>query len=272
MTTPRELGKIFKDAREKRGISVNEANKKSRIHVRVIQEFENGIFDRIGKIYTRGFIKKYSDFLGLNTKDILKKFETIASSINEKEFTFNVEEEGDKAERTKGILVFTKKNIQVTLIAGVTILLVVLLLVLVGKIKSKFATPKNPKLVTARRVSEPRTSTVTAAPKPVRVVPPREVSEPAQNEMPINLKVRATGEVWVKVMKGDEQIFVGTLQDGESKTWSSDKPLTIWSGKAERLIFIVNTRRVGAVAAGVVKNIEVSEKGVKVNGNWVAYL
>ena len=112
MVTPSDLGKIFKEAREKKKLSINQANKKSRIHVHLIQDFENGVFDRIGKIYTISFIKKYSEFLGLNPDDMLSKFESVAENINEKEFTFNVEEEDDKVERTKGIVVSINKNMQ----------------------------------------------------------------------------------------------------------------------------------------------------------------
>jgi hypothetical protein len=204
---------------------------------------------------------------------MLKKFEEISENINEKEFTFNVEEEDDKVERSKGIPAFNNKNIQIALIAGLSLLLVILFIVLVGKIKAKFSSSGKEKSVAIKVVKPAYTPARTVAEQPVQQVanPPKITSKEVQN-LPVKLTLKAIGEVWIKVMEGDEQVFVGTLQEGESKSWSSTGPLTVWSGKAERLIFVVNNRRVGAVAAGVVKNIEVTAKGVKVNGNWIAYI
>ena len=84
------------------------------------------------------------------------------------------------------------------------------------------------------------------------------------------LTLKARDEVWIQLKAGDKKIFDGFLKNGDSKTWEADGPITVWTGKADKLDFIVNRRNVGVVAAGVVKNIKVSSEGVQVGDTWSA--
>jgi len=81
MTASRELGDIFKKTREVRGMTVEEAHRLSRIHPSVIRDIENGVFDRLGPVYTKSFIKKYAYFLKLDTEEILEKYSTIIGPV-----------------------------------------------------------------------------------------------------------------------------------------------------------------------------------------------
>jgi cytoskeletal protein RodZ len=80
MLVPRELGITFKQVREERGISITEVNRRTKIPATVIRDIEEGDFERLGKIYMKSFIKKYSDFLGLDTAEMSDKFEAIVKN------------------------------------------------------------------------------------------------------------------------------------------------------------------------------------------------
>jgi len=80
MSTPKEIGKKFRDEREKQGLSVEAVAAQSRIHSRVIEDIENGVFDRIGGLYIKSFIKKYSSFLEMNTEEVLGLYADIVVS------------------------------------------------------------------------------------------------------------------------------------------------------------------------------------------------
>ena len=60
MTDPKEIGKLFRQAREDRGLSVEEVNFNSRIHPDVIKDIENGTYERLGKIYIKSFSVTYT--------------------------------------------------------------------------------------------------------------------------------------------------------------------------------------------------------------------
>ncbi|MFH1877311.1 MAG: helix-turn-helix domain-containing protein, partial [Candidatus Omnitrophota bacterium] len=85
VSTPREIGNLFKEAREKLGLSIPDAAAQSKIHHNVLEDIENGAYERLGKLYMKSFIKKYSFFLELDTNSIAAKFDSISAEIPAKE-------------------------------------------------------------------------------------------------------------------------------------------------------------------------------------------
>jgi transcriptional regulator with XRE-family HTH domain len=260
----KEIGKIFREAREKMGLSVEEANERSRIHINVINDIESGVFDRLGKLYLRSFLKKYADFLKLDRKEMVEKFENVASNIPETEFDPDIKKRNEDREAK---IVDTEKMIQVSLIGLFSVIFIVLVFILVGRVKSKFAeAPAGEETAAVRteRTAAPavkkeaasRVSRAKIAPKPSPIAE-------------VTLTLEARGEAWVKVMEGGNTLFVGILRRGNKKTFNANSVITIWTGRADMLDFTVNNRSIGSVAEGVVKNIKVSKEGITIDGNWV---
>jgi cytoskeletal protein RodZ len=66
------IGERLEDARKKRGISIREAAEATKIRGEYLQKFEGNQFEiGLTDIYTRGFLKGYSNFLRLPTDRIL---------------------------------------------------------------------------------------------------------------------------------------------------------------------------------------------------------
>ena len=100
----------------------------------------------------------------------------------------------------------------------------------------------------------------------------KEKNSKPKSAVSVIMVLKARGKVWVQVNEDDKMLFAGVLLKGQSKTWKSSGTLTVWTGKADVLDFIVNTRKIKSFATGVVKNILVSNKGIKVGDRWVAEL
>ena len=285
MVTTKEIGKIFSEARKSRQISVEEVSRKNRIHPDVVKDIESGVFDRLGKTYIKSFLKKYSQALDLNTEEIIKKYDSISDSIASREFKLGeLENKEEKApgERNDIFSFFTEKRLQVAVAVILSVVLVSLVFILIGMIRSRMSPPE--------KVTRQTTSKVARKPVPVvkKEVPKQAiVKEPAPKPAPTTVKaqapsiqakdsviltIKARGEVWLQVQNGSEIVFSGTMKAGDSETWDSDKTLTVWTGKADMLDFYVNTRRIGMVAAGVVRNIKVSSEGIQIGDAWVTRL
>ncbi len=269
MATSREIGNIFKEARRGKGLEAEEAAHRSQIHINVIMDIEKGVFDRLGKPYLKSFLKKYSDYLGANTEDILKKYEEISSDIPGREFTLKIEET-DKEEKDDILGAATQKNMQAILVAVLSVVFLVLVFILIGTVKSRLGTGAGgadvPVKVTAvkpaaaKKVSVPKIKAEAA------------VTDDSNKKVTVVLTLKAQDKVWLQISEGGTRVFSGEMDKGETKTWRAEGTLTIWTGKADKLDFTVNTRKLGSVAAGVVKNIKVSDKGVQVGDVWVARL
>ncbi|MBD3296572.1 MAG: DUF4115 domain-containing protein [Candidatus Omnitrophica bacterium] len=264
MTTPRELGSIFREAREKQGITLEEAGRKSRIHSTVLHDIESGIFDRLGKPYVKGFLKKYAAFLGVDQKEVLKAYETISGSLQGREFSLAHDQTGDKDET---IAAMRNDRTMFILVGTLVLVLFVLLAVLVGMMVSRLS--GEAPLTPVQKAAEVRNEK--ARPEPVVKEEKSSFFGRSRNrELEITLK--ATGEVWVMVKDGDKTVFADTMEAGEEKTLDSAKEYLLWTGKAENLELSVNGRDLGNIARGVVKNIHITADRVTIGDSVAARL
>ena len=67
-------GKILKQKRQEKGLSLEEVKKKTKIKQKYLQLLEEDNFEKLPEIYARGFIKNYAEFLGLSSAKILAIF------------------------------------------------------------------------------------------------------------------------------------------------------------------------------------------------------
>lgn len=76
------IGHILKNAREKKGLTIQDLEESTRIVARYIEALENEQFDRLpGDIYIKGFIKNISDKLSLNSDNVLETYKLQKAGI-----------------------------------------------------------------------------------------------------------------------------------------------------------------------------------------------
>lgn len=64
-----ELGNRLKEAREEKGMSLDDLQAATKIQKRYLTALEEGNYDVIpGKFYVRAFIKQYAEAVGLNSE------------------------------------------------------------------------------------------------------------------------------------------------------------------------------------------------------------
>ena len=93
------VGEILKNAREKKGLTIESLEKKTRIVSRYIEALENNEFDKLpGEIYVKGFIKTISDKLLLDSDKVLEIYNL---QINEDRFEEDLYKSDKNAKPTK---------------------------------------------------------------------------------------------------------------------------------------------------------------------------
>ena len=308
MTSIKEIGKLFFETRKKKNIAIEDVYKKIRIHPEVLNKIESGQFDKINKPYLKSFLKQYSAFLGLDTGKILEKYEAVSASVPEKSFNLKNKEEKAKKEQLKqekeelkkeelkkeerenqkrkneALPVFTERKsndekIKLIFVAVLSAVLAILVFILFNTVRSKVSPGENKdkvktsrqKEIAGKKKSDKNEKTKKTDASDKKSSNKEEVSTPPPAPTVI-LGLKARGKVWVQVNEGEKMLFAGVLEKGQSKTWKSAGTLTVWTGKADVLDFVVNTRKVNSFAMGVVKNIQVSDKGIRVGDSWVVEL
>ena len=93
------VGEILKNAREKKGLTIESLEKKTRIVSRYIEALENNEFDKLpGEIYVKGFIKTISDKLLLDSDKVLERYNL---QINEDRFEEDLYKSDKNSKPTK---------------------------------------------------------------------------------------------------------------------------------------------------------------------------
>lgn len=75
------IGQTLREAREARGLSLNDAAIETRIRATHLEALEREEFDRLGgDVYVRGFIRSYAKTVGLDPEQLLESHRTAAPS------------------------------------------------------------------------------------------------------------------------------------------------------------------------------------------------
>jgi len=92
------LGDVLKNARENRGLTLDEVALETKIQKRYLEDLEKEDFeDMPGKVYERGFLRTYAEALGLDVKEVLELHDEIRGDKKVEE----VNEEEHHEEKTK---------------------------------------------------------------------------------------------------------------------------------------------------------------------------
>jgi cytoskeletal protein RodZ len=69
------IGEILREARHHKGASVEDASRATRIKMEILEQLEADEFDRLAApAYTKGFLKLYSEYLGLDSQAMVDSY------------------------------------------------------------------------------------------------------------------------------------------------------------------------------------------------------
>ena len=254
MKSPKEIGEILKEARQKKGLNFDKIYKATRMQASIVRAFEEGRAEEIlDRVYVLLFLKKYASLLDLNADGLARDYK---ASLSEHK-TENLDVVGDKEAIEKNI----EMQKWVTLAGSlVLVFMVVFFSLFFGlKLKSFYRTRKSTQVKATETV------------KPVKITkPPEATSFPViPKNRPIKLALHGTDEVWMKVSKDGHVVFVGTLSKNATREWIAKDSIELWVGRAEALRFTINGVSLGKIGEGNIKTIQISKDGLKLRNKWL---
>lgn len=73
-----EIGHILREARENKGLSLEEVQAKTRINIRYLSALESGQYSSLPTpVHARGFMRNYARFLGLDPQPLLDRYNAV---------------------------------------------------------------------------------------------------------------------------------------------------------------------------------------------------
>jgi cytoskeleton protein RodZ len=193
-----EIGSSLREARMRRGLELSQVERDTRIRPRYLMALEEEQFDVLpGPAYTRGFLRTYADYLGLDAQRFIDEYNSRFAPQTE--------------EPVGAVPVRIQRPRRVT--RWFVVVPVALILALIGW----QATRSSP-----HHAATPPPTTTTQIVKQLKVAPP------AKPKVARLMLVASRGRCWVEVRRGSANgaiIFLRTLEQGDS---ASVRGVRLW--------------------------------------------
>ena len=238
------VGSQLRQAREARGLSLEQAQKATRIKRVFLEAIEGDRIDELpGPAQARGFVRSYAGFLGLDAEVLLAQFDTgpaipvlpapmpAASAPARRGEPVRVRgmslsQPGPEAEPVSSLPLPLP-----LLIAGAIILFIIggFLVIRAFSGEAPAPIPTLPPNVASSVSATPTATPVTAA------------------RSGVSLTLTAGEHVWVRVTGDGFTAFEGILDPGQPQTWQADQQVIVETGNGAALNVAVNGQPMGVV-------------------------
>jgi len=280
MSNIESQGDRLKKIRQELGLSLEEVQKKTKIHLNILKAIEGDSLTGLSPVYLKGFLKIYCKFLGVDPKDYIPDYKETQTKVSPILANKDLSHKPAKflglfktASVKLGFFKATFKKIKTSFIFILVTIFVVLGLFNLGKFissrrKEQHLTPKKsslaklPKAESRKEQRLQKTSTVTITPK-------SQVKEALlQKEIPsvIRLGIRARENCWVSLKADGRVVFQRVLEKGRSETWQAKNKIELSLGNAGAVELEVNGQLFSNLGrkGQVLKNILITKEGLNI--------
>ncbi len=244
------VGIRLKKVRLQKGISLEEVQRKTKIHLAIIKAIEEDNFLHLSPIYIKGFLKIYCQFLKVDPKEYIPDYSETKTVVNMAH---------KKAAKQKPYI-----NMEVVLRI---VFIAVILLVILGVFNLAKKSWVKHKLA-AKKAKTPVATLVKKEKKAVAKPVVTEEATPKAKEEPagIRLVIRAREDCWIQVKTDGKMAFQSVLRKGRAENWSAKEKIALILGNAGGVDLEVNSKPFTALGkkGQVLKNITITKDGLSI--------
>jgi len=268
-------GARLKKIRQERGLSLEDIQKKTKIHINVLRAIEGDSISNLSPIYLKGFIKIYCNCLGLDLKEFIGETSqppqrpvlnsTVGRDIGERLERKPVLLVKGLSVKLKGIKppAWLKKAAFFALGGIIALLLIIKLTGLVFSLGKKLSARAGAAKVSASRELLPKEAINRSSAKNIVKQQPKAQKELAQGFI---LGISARDKTWVSAKVDGKTVFHGVLARGRSEIWQAKNEIELSIGDAGAVELQVNGQRFTKLGrrGQALKNIIINKEGLKI--------
>jgi len=271
-------GARLKRIRQEKGLSLEEMQKKTKIHPNVLRAIEGDSITDLSPIYLKGFIKIYCNSLGLDPREYLGEPAQPGKQVLNAAVGRDI---GERVEKKPAI----QKDFQVRLkefrpSAGVkkAILLALGALIAVS-LGLKLVMAFSAWLSTRPAASRPPASSPLKAKRTPELLPKETINKSSVKNIPKQAKaqkglsqgfmlgISAREKTWISARVDGKVVFHGVLARGRTETWQAKEKIELSLGDAGAVELQVNDQRFTKLGrrGQSLKNIVINKEGLKIS-------
>lgn len=245
------IGERLKKIRQERGLTLEDLQKKTKVHLNILKAIEGETLTNLSPIYLKGFIKIYCKALGLEPKDYIADYKESSSSV-----ILGINKTKDSFLRNVGMKMSSlkpDKSVRKIIIVGlISLVFLVVLFKVVGCFSSK------------RTASTPSPLRINQSKKQENIQPAAIIGSniPREASGGIRLVVSARENCLVFVKSDGKVVFHRVLEKGRSNNWKAKERIDLSLGNASAVEIIVNGQRFKDLGrkGQPLRNIVITEK------------
>jgi cytoskeleton protein RodZ len=249
---PATMGAYLRAARRKRRVGIERAAEETRIRADFLMRMESDEFDFLAPAYVRGFLKTYARFLRVDPDPLLEEFDRRFGTRVDTAQMIALEKHGRRSRLERPRL--SSNWSAAALFAG----FLLLVLAVVGLVSEPNGDEGPGNVASQEQTPTPEPSdTPTTTPSPTPT--PTDIEDIIATAETIELEVVATtGRCWTTVTADGEEVFTGTLEVGQSETFTAEEKMNVVLGNAGGVELKVNGQDIGS-PGGTVVNFSLPE-------------
>jgi hypothetical protein len=249
-TAPSEpIGHILRAQREKLGLTLEEAEKATRIRARFLNALEDDDFAALPALaQARGFLKLYAQFLGLNAEQVIQTFDTGRKKLPSYRPVVRAAPQRPPAARPvaaprpaprpapepsvgRAPVVRSRRPrwLSLDVFVGVTFTLILGGFLVWGVLEFVGGPGLTP-TATPTRAPTSAKGAASATPPQAAASPTAPLPTPLAAYNGVNLIVRAEQRIWVRVIVDGAEAFAGLLPPGTSKEFNGQNVVELATG------------------------------------------
>lgn len=246
-------GARLKKIRQELGLSLEEAHKKTKIHINILKALEGDSLSNLSPIYLKGFLKIYCKFLGVDPKDYITDYKETQSQATKAKAAL-------AAPSKVSFIRLSKKFKRVSVYILISILLVFGLFKL-----AKLGRLKHKKHIIQKKISSPLPDKIET--KKIEKLQTAQVIK-SQKDAPsgIRLVIRARENCWLNLKADGRVVFQSVLEKGRSENWQAKDRIELSLGNAGAVELDVNGQQFLKLGkrGQALKNILITKEGLKI--------
>lgn len=257
------IGEELRDTRERLGLTLEEAERATRIRAHHLEHIEAGDLEALpSPVQARGFLRNYADFLGLDADAVLLQYAEVIRArrpgrISPQALLGRVERPSVRI-RSR----FPRwLSADLFVAAGVVLAIAIVVVWGIGRLMSTsrsqtedvgggivIGTVETP--LPTMATLEPLVGAGAGANPPSPTPGGEEILLPESTivpGLPINLRVQAVGRAWLQVIADGEVRFIGRVQPGQVLDFQGESLIEMRTGNAGALQVTYNGRELGVL-------------------------
>ncbi|RJP29775.1 MAG: helix-turn-helix domain-containing protein [Candidatus Omnitrophota bacterium] len=249
-------GERLKKIRLSKGLSLEEAYKKTKIHLNVLKAIEDDNIININPIYLKGFLKIYCRFLGVDPKDFVPEYKdphTLKLAALETQGNNKLSFMKSAAGKLGYLGSDNFRKIRKVLVIGLAILVILFVLFNLGKfIKHRLS------------ILFSKKSSISSVSKVNKDTANKQVQKNAGVSLNVMLTIVAKEDCWINLKVDGRTVFQSVLKKGRSETWEAKDKMELTIGNAGIVSLEVNGQSIPPLGrkGQVIKNILITKEGI----------